>query len=141
MEFAGMNYYAIPVAAVASFLFGGIWYGVLSKPWLDAVGKTEAEIKVASEGYPIPPAFIVAIISQLMMAWVLAGLIGHLGQNQVTISNGLISAAFVWVGFVVTTLATNHGFQGQRLKLTIIDSAHWLGVLLIQGLVIGAFGV
>ena len=141
MDFAGMNYYAIPIAALASFLFGGVWYGVLSKPWLDAVGKTEADIRAASAGYPIPPAFAIAIVSQLVMAWVLAGLIGHLGQNQVTISNGLISAAFVWVGFVATTLATNHGFQGQRVKLTLIDGGHWLGVLLIQGLIIGAFGV
>lgn len=141
MDFAGMNYYAIPIAALASFLFGGVWYGVLSKPWLDAVGKTEADIRAASAGYPIPPAFVIAIVSQLVMAWVLAGLIGHLGQNQVKISNGLISAAFVWIGFVATTLATNHGFQGQRVKLTLIDGGHWLGVLLIQGLIIGAFGV
>ncbi|MEM7750339.1 MAG: DUF1761 domain-containing protein [Pseudomonadota bacterium] len=141
MEFAGMNYYAIPLAALASFMFGAVWYGVLSKPWLEAVGKTEADIKAASEGYPIPPAFVIAIVSQLIMAWVLAGLIGHLGQNQVTVSNGLISAAFVWVGFVVTTQATNYGFQGQKFKLTVIDSGHWLGVLFIQGLIIGSFGV
>lgn len=75
------------------------------------------------------------------MAYVLAGLVGHLGQGQVTPLNGLISGAFVWFGFVLTTLATNHGFQGQKITLTLIDAAHWLGVLLIQGLVIGLMGV
>ena len=32
-------------AAVVGFLFGGIWYGVLGKSWMAALGKTEAEIK------------------------------------------------------------------------------------------------
>ena len=29
------------------------------------------------------------------MAWVLAGVVGHLGTGQVTVANGLISVAFV----------------------------------------------
>ena len=54
---------------------------------------------------------------------------------------GLISALVVYLGFVLTTLVTNHGFQGNKPSLTLIDGLHWLGVLLIQGLVIGLFGV
>lgn len=138
MDFAGINYYAIPLAAILGFAFGGVWYSVLSTPWLDAVGKTADDIKAANAAYPVPPAFIIAIVSQLVMAYVL---VGHLGQGQVTPLNGLISGAFVWFGFVLTTLATNHGFQGQKITLTLIDAAHWLGVLLIQGLVIGLMGV
>ena len=58
-----------------------------------------------------PSVFIVAALAQLVMAWVLSGVIGHLGTDQVTVTNGLISAGFIWVGFVATTLAVNHGFQ------------------------------
>lgn len=141
MDFAGINYFAILIAAVVSFVFGGVWYGVLGKPWMAAIGKTEEQIREVSAGYPISPAFIIAIISQLVMAFVLAGVIGHLGQGNVTPMNGVISGAFVWFGFVITTLATNHGFQGQKLALTVIDGAHWLGVLIIQGAVIGLMGV
>ena len=141
MDFAGMNYYAIPLAAIASFIFGAFWYGVLGRPWMAAIGKTEEEIKEASAGYPVPPAFIIAIVCQLIMAWVLAGVIGHLGQNQVTLWNGIISGAFVWLGFVVTTLAVNYGFQGRPFALTLIDSGHWLGVLVIQGAIIGLMGI
>ena len=75
------------------------------------------------------------------MAWVLAGVVGHLGTGQVTVANGLISGAFVWFGFIVTSMLVNHGFQGAKASLTLIDSGHWLGVLLVQGLVIGLFGV
>lgn len=137
MQYAGTNYWAIMLAAAASFMFGAVWYGALAKAWAAAVGKTEAEIKQAG---PTPVLFLVAIVAQLIMAWVLAGMIGHLGPGRVTLRNGIISGAFVWFGFVATTLAVNHGFQGARRSLTVIDGGHWLGVLLIQGAIIGAMG-
>jgi hypothetical protein len=139
MAFAGLNYWAVVAAAAASFLFGGVWYGVLSKPWMAAVGKTEEEIKAAGRGLPM--LFALTILAQLLMAWVLAGLIGHLGPGSVTLQNGIISGAFVWLGFVLTTLVVNHAYQGAPRALTLIDAGHWLGVLVIQGAVIGAIGV
>ena len=138
MQFAGMNPWAIVTAAIASFVFGAVWYGTLAKPWMAAVGKTEADIK--SAGSPIP-LYAMTLVALLVMAWVLAGMIGHLGPGQVTLRNGIISGAFAWVGFVATALVVNHGFQGARRQLTLIDGGHWLGVLLIQGAVIGAMGV
>ncbi len=50
------------------------------------------------------------------MAWVLAGLIGHLGPGQVTVQNGIVSGAFIWLGFVATTIAVNNAF-GRRKPL------------------------
>ena len=43
--------------------------------------------------------------------------------------------------FVATTLVVNHGYQRSKASLMLIDGAHWLGVLLIQGAVIGLMGV
>ena len=139
MEFAGLNYIAILVAAVASFAFGSVFYMALAKRWMAALGKTEEEIK--ADGGMKPSVFALTAVAQVIMAWVLAGVIGHLGPGQVTPVNGLISGAFIWFGFVLTTQLINHGYQGQKKSLTVIDSAHWLGVLLVQGLVIGLFGV
>ena len=103
-----------------------------------AVGKTEDEIK--NSGRPLPVLLVVTFVAQLVMAWVLAGTISHLGQGQVTLRNGVISAGFIWFGFVLTTQIVNHGYQGAKRALTVIDSAHWLGVMLIQGAVIGWMG-
>ena len=139
MAFAGVNYLAIALAAAIAFVFGGVWYGILSKPWMAAVGKTEQDIKAS--GTPMAVLFVVTFIAQLVMAWVLAGVIGHLGVGQVTLRNGLITGALAWLGFVATTLVVNHGFQGAKPALTVIDGGHWLGVLLIQGAVIGWMGV
>jgi len=133
MVFVGVNYLAIIVAAAVGMAVGAAWYTLLAKSWMAAIGKTADELK------PSPGPFIIAGISQLVMAAMLAGVIGHLGD--VTIFNGVVSGIFVWVGFVATTLAVNHAFQGANRMLTVIDGGHWLAVLIIQGLVIGAFGV
>ena len=133
MVFAGMNYAAIVVAAIVGFLAGGLWYGALGKHWLAALGKSKDEMK------PRPGPFITAAVALIVMAYVLAGTIGHLGE--VDLRTGIISGAIVWAGFIATTVAVNNAFQGARLALTLIDAGHWLVVLLAMGAVIGAFGV
>ena len=131
MEFAGINYLAVLGAAVAAFMFGAAWYGGLSKQWMAAVGLTEPP-------KPNPMIYALTFAYQLVIAWVLAGIMGHL--SQVSVSGGMISAFFVWLGFVATTLIVNHRFQDASWSLTIIDGGHWLGVLLIMGIVIGLIG-
>ena len=137
MAFAGMNYWAILAAAVAGFLFGGAWYGILSKQWMAAIDKTREDIQ--KTGMLVP--MLISGVCLLVMAWVLAGIMGHLGPGQITVRNGVISGAFCWLGFVATTIATNHAYQGAKRSLTLIDAGHWLGVLIVQGAVIGWLGV
>ena len=43
-------------------------------------------------------------------------------------------------GFVLTSMIMNHSYEGMKWSLTLIDSLHLLGVLLIQGVVTGLFG-
>ena len=57
------------------------------------------------------------------MAEMLAGSIAHLGVGQLSVKNAMISAAFIWVGFVLTVLVTTHGYQGNKRSLTLIDGA------------------
>ena len=137
MAFAGMNYWAILAAAVAGFLFGGAWYGMLANQWMAAIGKTPEDLK--QTGMLVP--MLISGVCLLIMAWVLAGIMGHLGPGRITVRNGMISGAFCWLGFVATTIATNHAYQGAKHSLTLIDAGHWLGVLLVQGAVIGWLGV
>jgi hypothetical protein len=135
-----LNYLAVVLAAVASFIFGGLWYGALSRAWMEAANISIEEIEAVKGGAAIAP-YVIAFVAQLVMAYVLAGILGHLGAGQVTLRNGIIAGAICWAGFVATSLAVNHAFQGAKLKLTLIDGGHWLGVLLIQGALIGWMGV
>ena len=93
---------------------------------------------IAASSSPALP-FVIAFVALIVMAWMLAGIMGHLGQ--VSIRGGVISGFLVWLGFVITTMGVNHAFSGAPTKLTLIDGGYWLAVLLIQGAVIGAFGV
>ncbi len=138
MAFAGVNYLAVVLGAVAAFVFGGAWYGLLGKRWLAALGKEEAAVR---SGPPMALRLAIAVLALLVMAYMLAGVIGHLGPGQVTLQNGLIGGFFIWIGFVLTTLIVNYVFQNQKPMLTVIDGGHWLGVLLIEGAIIGAIGV
>ena len=135
MPFAGINYVAVVFAAAASFGFGFFYYMSLGKLWMAAAGRTKADI----EGNKSPLPFIIAAVAQLVIAFMLAGAMGHLGEYSVR--NGVVSGLFLWVGFVITTMAVNHAFQGAKPMLTLIDGGHWLGVLLLQGLMLGWIGV
>jgi hypothetical protein len=135
MSFTGLSYIAIVIAALAAFGVGAIWYGLLfSKPWLAAMGKTEAEVR--ANATPIP--YVVSIVANLVIATVLSALMHSLGQ--VSIAGGAWLGFLMWVGFILTTMAVNNGFGQQKPALLAIDSGHWLVVLLVTGLVLGAFG-
>jgi hypothetical protein len=133
MAFAGTNYLAVLIATLAAYAWGAAYYMTLSKQWLAAVGQTEVKRSATP--------FVITFFALLVMAFVLAGSIGHLGPGNVTVKNGIISGLILWAGFVVTTIFVNNAYPGRKYMLSIIDSFHWLGVLVIQGAVIGAMGV
>lgn len=128
-----VNYLAVGSSVLAAFIFGAIYYRLMSKFWLAASGIDKSQVK----GHR-PSLFITLIVAELIIAFMLAGLIAHLGP--VNIRSGVTTAAHIWFAFVVPVMAVNYGFGMRKPMLTIIDSGHWLGVLLITGAVIGAFG-
>ncbi|HWM30465.1 MAG TPA: DUF1761 domain-containing protein [Methyloceanibacter sp.] len=130
-----VNYLAIIIAALAGLGLGLIWRMVMLKPWLAARGKTKADI----EGRGLVLPFLTTFVALLVMAWMLAGVMVHMGQ--VTVRGGLITSFLVWLGFVITVIGVSHAFTGAKPLLTLIDGAYWLAALLIMGAVIGAFGV
>jgi Protein of unknown function (DUF1761) len=142
MTFAGINHLAIFIAAVVAWLAGAIYYTVLAKPWVAAQGLAVEQHKAmiaAKSGIAKFAPFILTFVAEVIMAWVLAGMVGHLGS--VTIRSAVISGLFVWAGFVITTLLVNNAFAGRRYMLTLIDAGHWLLVVVLMGLVIGWMGV
>jgi hypothetical protein len=129
-----INYLAVLVAGVAGWLVGAVWYGVLGKVWMDAAGIVCPDGK---RPMPIGP-MIISLAALILMALMLAGLMGHMGQPSVTI--GVVSAALVWLGFVITTITVGNAFQGKKPMLTVIDGGHWLAALVAEGIVLGLFG-
>src|SRR5919197_6773448 len=78
MTFAGVNYLAILIAAVVAWLAGAAWYMSLGRHWMSALGWTPeqvAECKNRPHSY-LP--FVYVFVAELIMAWTLAGLLGHI---------------------------------------------------------------
>ena len=80
MQFAGMNYLAILAAAVAAWIFGAVYYGTVANAWVAALGRTMEDFKAeqaAKTGrFSAQIPFILSFFAELLMAWVLAGVIG-----------------------------------------------------------------
>ena len=136
------NALAILIAAVGAWIFGAAYYGALGKFWVEAQGRTmdefrqEQAAKIGNITAMLP--FLLSFVGALIMAWVLNGLLFHIGSY--TVRGGMITGAFCWFGFVLTTMAVNNAYQGRRWMLTAIDAGHWLGALLIIGGIVGGVG-
>jgi hypothetical protein len=139
MAFAGINYLAVLIAAVAGWLAGAAWYMLLARPWMAATGMTKDQMEECRKGPGAFLPFVYAFLANVVIAWVLAGLVGHLGP--VTLRSGVISGLFCWAGFVFTTMLVNNRFAMRSPKLLVIDGGYWLVVLVLSGAIIGALGV
>jgi hypothetical protein len=139
MAFAGINYLAVLIAAVAGWLAGAAWYMLLAKPWMAATGMTKDQMEECRKGPGAFLPFVYAFLANVVIAWVLAGLVGHLGP--VTLRSGVISGLFCWAGFVFTTMLVNNRFAMRSPRLLVIDGGYWLVVLALSGAIIGALGV
>ena len=141
MTFLSVNWLSILIAAVAAWLFGGVYYTALSKVWLAAQGKTMEQCQAeqaGKSGAAKAAPFILVFVGEIIIAWALYGILVHM--NAFTLRGGVISAVLIWFGFVVTTLTSNYAFHGRRPMLTVIDSGAWLGAFLIIGAIVGWMG-
>jgi hypothetical protein len=134
-------YLAILIAAVVAWLAGAVWYMSFGKTWMAALGTTleKLEAQRKQPGAHLP--FLYAFIAELVMAWILAGLLRHLEPAiPMTLRNGVISGAFCWLGFVITTMLVNNSFARRDWRLMWVDGGHWLLVLVLMGGIIGYMG-
>ena len=81
MAFAGMNYWAVLIAAVAGWITGAVWYRILGKSWMAVLGRKKSETK-KMKGVAFYAPFVIAFLANVIMAWMLAGIMGHLGPGQ-----------------------------------------------------------
>lgn len=136
------NWTALIVAAVAAWIFGAIWYGVLGKIWIAAQGETMDTLKVKNAGRSTAAKaapFAISFIAEIVIAAAISGIMVHAGFN--TPRQGAITGALCWLGFVLTTILVNNAYTFRSLKLSAIDAGHWLGVLVIIGAIVGWMGV
>ena len=132
MHSVDINYLAILVCAITSFVIGGLWYGPLfGKSWMAAVGKTEEEIK---EKFNPAKTYGLAFVGHFVEALVLAYLLSLTGA--LTIAEGLRVGLAAWLGFTAATFYINYLFEGYKIRLLYINTGFHFVFILVSSVIL-----
>ena len=97
-----LNWVAILVAAIASFLFEALWFSVFMNEWLAGIGRTREWLTTAT-GVTPAVQYAVAILCSVIAAAILSICIQASGEQ--TARRGILWAALIWFGFIATSWA------------------------------------
>lgn len=133
MEDVAINWLAVIVAAIAKFVIGWIWYTPLfGKQWQAAIGMSQEQVRGN-----LAPALIAEIITDLVMAAVLACFIGYSGAN--TLLQGALIGLVAWLGFVATVSIAQVFYEKRSWQLWSINNGYLVISLIVMGAILGAW--
>ena len=135
-EFQNINYIAVAIATIASYVLGFVWYhwAVFGQSWAHALNLTK-EAADNTEG--LGGAFVFSLVSGLTKAMFIALLIS--ATNISGVLNGGFFGAVMAVIITATSIGYYNGFARSPSKLTLINSAHSVVELALIGAIIGIF--
>jgi len=123
---------AVLVSAIAQWVLGILWYGVIfRKSWSALVGLSE-EAKQKSRIF----GMIASCIACLLLSFVLAHMEGWAGTSA--FSGGVKIGVICWAGFIAPPLFTQHIFENRRANLFAINAAYWLLAMALGGGILAA---
>ncbi len=148
METVMVNWLAIIVAAVVSMIVGSIWYGpMFGKTWMKIMGtdpnmsKAEAKAKMKGMGGLYFVQFVLSIITIYILAHYMVLVQTSVGMSGVSV--GIENAFWIWLGFIMPTVAGAAMWSGKSKKLSwsmfLISAGYNLVLFLIFGIILGAW--
>lgn len=123
-----MNILAIVVAAVSSFLVGGLWYS----PILFGTVWNRANGGVPQTGHParvFGVSFVFSLIAATAFAW-------WLGPAP-ELDDALVAGAVAGFGLVAASFGINYQFAQRSFTLWLIDAGYHTAQFVLFGLVFG----
>ena len=130
-----LNWVAILVAAIASFIFEALWFSVFLNEWLAGIGRTHEWLM--SSGMSPALQYGVAILCAVIAAAVLSLCIQASGEHSAR--RGVLVGVIVWLGFVATSWATEYIFEVRTLQIYAINAGFWLFDLMLIGAIVGVW--
>jgi len=132
MEGVAINWLAVIVAAISSFVVGGLWYGPLfGKAWMAALEITEEDMGRRN----MPMVFGVALLLSLVAAANLAAFLGPEVTLGFAAAAGF-AAGFGWVGMFLGIL---YLFEHRSLAAWGINAGYCTVALTVMGTILGAW--
>ena len=118
------------VAAGASFVLGGLWYGPLfGKAWQRRVGLSDEELESANKA----KVFGLAFVASFVAAWVFGMFLGPEPAPAFAVGVGAL-AGLCWVG---ASFAINDLFEQRSLGLWAINAGYHTVAFTLYGAVFG----
>jgi len=127
------NFLAVILAAVASFLVGGVWYSKMgfARQWMEETGITEEKAKEMDMKVLFGGALALNFLAALVMAL-------YLKANQSLIAAVAFGFA-VGSCWVATSFGVNYLFERKSLRLFFINAGYVIVQFTVMGLVLGLF--
>lgn len=128
-----LNYLAIVVAALSTFLIGGLWYSpaVFGKAWMRENGFKEEDMKNSNMVKIFGGAFVLALISAVNLAMFMGP------ENDPTM--GALWGFLAGAGWVATFVGTHYLFERKSFTLFLINAGYSIVALTIMGVIIAAW--
>ena len=136
-----MNILAILVAALAAFILGFLWHGPLfGKVWMRLSKITPTGKEKLSEMWP---QMISNYLANVVMAVVMWGTFWLVFASPLmgapTWYRGAIVAAWLWLGFIVSSSAPEVILMGKSFKLWLFELSSSLVSLLAMGIILAVW--
>jgi len=128
------NYAAVFIAALAYWLLGAVWYGVLfSKPWMALENMTMEQAKSMN---PVLP-YVITFVLNLLIAYSLAQIC--IWRNANTAGRGASVGVLLWIGFIGPITYTTYMYEMRPKELFAINQFYPLAGMVLMGTIIGAW--
>jgi len=133
METPALNYWAIIVSALSTFLIGGLWYSpaLFGKIWMRENGFTEEDMKKGNMAKIFGLAFLLGLVAAVNLAMFLGA--------ETNLSMGAFYGFLAGFGWVAMFIGTHYLFERRSFTLFLINAGYSIVALTAMGMIIGAW--
>lgn len=133
---SSLNYVAVIVTAIAGFMIGWLWYGVLfGKAWMKEMKITPEMMEAAKGrmGATMTSGFVLTLVSTFALAWILRG------HGTATAVTGAEWGAMLGLLLVGARFANSGVWESRSFKLTAINVVHEVVMFAVQGVILAVW--
>lgn len=132
-----INYWAVLVSGIASFVLGGLWYGpIFGKLWIKLSNWSEKDMEAAKKkGMALP--YFMTFLASLLTAFVMAHFVYY--TKAITWQNGMQTGFWIWLGFVATSTLGGVLWEGKSVRLYCLNNAYELAKFMMIGVILAVW--
>jgi hypothetical protein len=128
-----LNIWAVLVAALSTFLIGGLWYSpaLFGKVWMRENGFTEESMKNSNMVKIFGLAFLLAVIAAVNLAMFMG--------TESSPTMGAFYGFLAGFGWVATFVGTHYLFERKSFTLFLINAGYSVVALTIMGVIVAVW--